>query len=93
MFDAKAAEDSKLRALRFMVGLVVMFASLAVILNLRRFGLAPVLRIGTPAAALALALIWLKADDSKISRHLGRAVLAFMCAASVADVVWCIFLP
>lgn len=91
MFDA--IEGSKLRGLRFIVALVVIFASLAVILNLRRFGLVPVLRIGTPAAALALSLVWLKADDLKSSRQLGSAVFAFMCAASVADIVWCIFLP
>ena len=91
MFDA--IEDRRLTPLRFMIACVVIFAGLALMLNLRKFGFTRVLRIGTPVAALAIAWTWLKADDSKISRPLGNGILAFMCVASIADLVWDIFLP
>jgi hypothetical protein len=92
MFDA--TEDKRLiQPLRFMIVCVVIFAVLALMLNLRRFGFAQVFRIGTPIAALAIAWTWLKADDSKVTRQLGNGILVFMCIASIADVVWSIFLP
>ena len=92
MFDA-TEDKSLISPLRFMVVCVGLLAAVALMLNLRKFGLMPVLRIGTPTAALAIAWIWLKADDSKTSRHLGKGILAFMLLVSIADIVWSIFLP
>lgn len=93
MFDAALDKRLGLQPLRFAVGCVIIFATLAIVLNLRRFGLILVLRTAVPAATLAAALVWLKADDLKISRRLGNGILTFMFVASLADIVWSIFLP
>ena len=82
-----------MRPARFFTACVVIFAVLALILNVRRFGFALIFRIGTPVIALTLAWTWQKADDSKVSVQLGNGILVFMFIASIADVVWSIFLP
>ena len=92
MLDA-TVDKSVIRPARFMIACIVIFAFLALVLNVRRFGFAPVFRIGTPIAALAIAWIWLTADDTRVSRQLGNGILVFMFIASVADMVWSIFLP
>jgi len=90
MSEATKDVEVGVQPLRFAVGCVVVLAALAFVLDLRKFGLLPVVRIGTPAATLTLALLWL---DGKLPRKLGSGIVIFLIAASVADIVWGVFLP
>ncbi len=93
MFEVAEEKKVGLQPMRFAYACMVMFAGLAIVLDLRRFGLLMVLRVGAPAAILATALPLLNTSESRPDRRLGNGALALMCIVSVAVIIWVIFFP
>jgi nitrate reductase gamma subunit len=84
MFEALEEKKVGVQPIRFAYVCVVVIAAGSIVLNLRRYGWLPVLDIGTPAAILALALLWLNAAEAVFARRTGNKLFVLMCIALVA---------
>jgi len=92
MFEIVEEKKIGFQPVRFLYACMVIVASLAIVLDLRRSGLLMVLRVAAPAAILTIALTWLNKSQSQPSRRLGEhGALALMCIASAALAIWDIF--